>query len=307
MNAHFGKIPGEFKVEKPDPQIEARLLSLKPYVRQSGDHCRGRWSLGERKLLDYLLVCIIDGNGIFWVEGGTPFPVCGGDLVWIPPDTSHSMRGTGSAMRLAYLHFDLSYDSSRSVWDAHIPAGFTDLSRSAKRIHPPPCDEEIASLRGKILSNIDPVMISLVREICALHRHYGNLAMLELSAMMLRLIARILGAREKKSDDGILAMRIKTAYEEICKEESLKFSPAKFAKSAGMSVSHFRRLFKRLNGQSPMALHRKVLMQKAHDLISYEGLNVSETAERLGFSNIQNFSRAFKSYYGKSPKKLAMM
>ena len=39
----------------------------------------------------------------------------------------------------------------------------------------------------------------------------------------------------------------------------------------------------------------------AHDLLTVGGVSVSEMAERLGYSEVSNFSRAFRRWYGVSP------
>ncbi len=298
------ELPGDLTVAKPDAATLRRMMSLRPYVRQSGDVRRDRWSLGERRLLDHLLVCIISGDGVFSVGEKRFFPVHDGDIVWIPPDVAHSMSGTGPRMHLAYIHFDLVFDPGRGLWDAHIPAGFTDTAPFIGRMGAKTKDPLFSKLSGKIVSGDKAGIIPLAREICALHRYSGASAALELSAMMLRLLANIAKTLERRSDEGIHAAKLNDAFKLICGEESARFSAAKFARQAGMSVSHFRRLFRKMHGTSPAALHRKALMRRAQELICYEGLNVSETAERLGFRNIHNFSRAFKNHHGKSPKKM---
>jgi AraC-like DNA-binding protein len=42
-------------------------------------------------------------------------------------------------------------------------------------------------------------------------------------------------------------------------------------------------------------------MWRAGEMLAYSGLNVSEVADRLGFSNVQNFSRAFKDVTSNCP------
>ncbi len=53
-----------------------------------------------------------------------------------------------------------------------------------------------------------------------------------------------------------------------------------------------------------VSLHRYVLRAKIHkaaELLSTEGLTVTETAQALGFSDISHFSRTFKRLTGKTP------
>ncbi|HOX08472.1 MAG TPA: AraC family ligand binding domain-containing protein, partial [Planctomycetota bacterium] len=64
------------------------LMTLRPYVRHSGDHRRPAWRIRSRKLLDFLLVYIADGTGRFIIDG-VEYDARPGDLFWIPPDTAH--------------------------------------------------------------------------------------------------------------------------------------------------------------------------------------------------------------------------
>ncbi|HOK05554.1 MAG TPA: AraC family transcriptional regulator, partial [Victivallales bacterium] len=281
-----------------------RMSSLRPYVRQSGDVWRKKWYIGDRKLLDFLLVCIISGRGVFSVGKDKNFTVTDGDIIWIPPDTLHEMRGTSENMHLTYIHFDLIFDAHRSLWDAHIPADFTDTSKYMKILHPAVNDPFFSSLSGKIISSEKGSIIPQTKEICAIHKLYGNSAILELSAMMLRLLSTILNEFNNIGGNYHGKVKIDEAYRKLNNTETINISVAKIAKDAGFSTSHFRRLFKEFYKISPSELQKKAIMRKAYELLFYEGLNISETAEKLGFKNIHNFSRAFKNYHGKSPKKM---
>jgi hypothetical protein len=81
-------LPGEHQIEVPGLEIQKRMLWLRPFVRQSGDDWRDPWFIKKRILLDYLLVLIADGTGLFSV-GESTFDVGKGDLIWIPPATLH--------------------------------------------------------------------------------------------------------------------------------------------------------------------------------------------------------------------------
>jgi AraC-like DNA-binding protein len=75
------------------------------------------------------------------------------------------------------------------------------------------------------------------------------------------------------------------------------------ARGVGLSASYFRRLFRESRGVSPSVFHRDLRVREAVRLLADHGMNVSETADALGFSNIHNFSRAVKAVTGLSPKK----
>lgn len=58
-----------------------------------------------------------------------------------------------------------------------------------------------------------------------------------------------------------------------------------------------------LTGMTPNEYLRKRRMEKAVDLLAERGMNISEVAYRVGFSEPHHFSRTFKQYYGVTPKK----
>jgi signal transduction histidine kinase/DNA-binding response OmpR family regulator len=59
---------------------------------------------------------------------------------------------------------------------------------------------------------------------------------------------------------------------------------------------------KQLTGKTPNELFRTYKLGYAAQLLKEGKLNVSEVAERAGFSSVAFFSRTFKNYYGVSPK-----
>lgn len=74
-----------------------------------------------------------------------------------------------------------------------------------------------------------------------------------------------------------------------------------FANLSGRSLSTFNRDFKRKYGQTPRQwlIHKK--MEKAGVLLS-EGVNVTNCALEVGYSNVSHFIKAYKSIHGTTPK-----
>ena len=295
------KIPGFRKSEPLNAENAYLLSSFSPYIRQSGNQWRPRWQMKSRKLLDYLLVFIGSGEGVFTV-GGETFPVAPGDAVLIPPDTPHAMRGTSENMHCIYLHFDLIYDAKRSHWDACIPPGTLDLSEFKELLHPKINDPFWANLHGRLrLTNPNAVKALMIR-ICSLHTGGKADNALRVSGIMLELLTEIreqLLTNEAKNvlnyDKLIAAGNYLSNNPELC------VNIGKLARKSGFSESHFRRLFHQVHGISPKIMHLQVRIRKACELLTYWNLNVSETAERLNFSSVYSFSRTFRSVLGISP------
>jgi AraC-like DNA-binding protein len=74
------------------------------------------------------------------------------------------------------------------------------------------------------------------------------------------------------------------------------------AKQEDMSVSSFHTHFKNITSHTPLQYIKKIRLTKAKDLIAQENYQVNETAVKVGYESIPQFSRDFKSYYGYPPK-----
>lgn len=300
------RIPGQRSVKPPSRWDSFLISNLKPYVRQSGDEWRSPWHLPSRKLLDYLLVYVEEGRGVFTVGDKRDVEVGDGDFVWIPPDTPHEMCGTSTKMHCMYIHFDLAYDPERSHWDAYIPGGTNDLKLFKKMMHPRFPDSDVNTWFGKLTVGNSPVAGRLMMEICEIHGKYGNAAALRLSIMMTQLIDLFRRSVMSEKKDLAYSYKMILALEQILKDDSVPYEDSSAAKSAGMSRSHFRKIFREFHGESPRDVHTRFRMKKACELLVYNDLNVSECAVALGFSNVHNFSRAFKTHFGVSPREYRM-
>lgn len=69
----------------------------------------------------------------------------------------------------------------------------------------------------------------------------------------------------------------------------------------GFERSYFYRMFKKHNGTGVKEYILKIRMEQAKLLLD-RGYSVGNTAYAVGYSDQSNFSKAFKKYYGRSPK-----
>ena len=105
-----------------------------PFIRESEFAVRSPWSLAERRLLDYLIVCVEAGQLSLFVEG-TEFKLGPGDFALVQPGERHSFRAVVDTTT-PYAHLDVLYNSRREESFA-TPPGHVDLSE----------DEHLAQLR----------------------------------------------------------------------------------------------------------------------------------------------------------------
>ncbi len=83
---------------------------------------------------------------------------------------------------------------------------------------------------------------------------------------------------------------------------NLRITNKDLADLLGYSEKYFIRLFTKTMGIQP---HKYVLRVKLSHAVKFltEDMSINEIANKLGYSNMNNFSRSFKSYYGMCPTK----
>ena len=100
-------------------------------------------------------------------------------------------------------------------------------------------------------------------------------------------------ASRKEQFHEILAMLRRRLGEELSVEE--------IARSASMSVSKLKLLFREYAKTGPISLFIDMKLDRAKELIDLGEQNFTEISESLGFTSIHYFSRLFKSRVGMSP------
>lgn len=101
-----------------------------------------------------------------------------------------------------------------------------------------------------------------------------------------------------KSEFSSIAEGIVYMENDIFQEKSI----AEIAEMCHVSQSHFRSMFKKYSGVSPISYQINAKIERAKHLLSHEHLTVGEVAEYLGFSDDAYFCKLFKKYTGFSPK-----
>lgn len=76
---------------------------------------------------------------------------------------------------------------------------------------------------------------------------------------------------------------------------------ARLAAECHISEVYFRKLFTRHFGMSPKQFLIDARLQKAKQLLSEGGTNISAISERCGFSNVYHFCRLFRQHTGMTP------
>jgi len=100
------------------------------------------------------------------------------------------------------------------------------------------------------------------------------------------------------------AERVHHVRYRLDREFTEPFTVSELARSVGMSMFHFTRVFTDLVGAPP---HRYLLgarLRAAHAMLQ-QGLAVTEACYACGFNNLSHFSRSFTRRYGQAPSRIA--
>jgi signal transduction histidine kinase/DNA-binding response OmpR family regulator/ligand-binding sensor domain-containing protein len=100
-------------------------------------------------------------------------------------------------------------------------------------------------------------------------------------------------------DDRFMMRVLKTIHSEIA---DFSFDVGTLNEQIGMSRTHLTRKLKILTGLSPGTLIRNIRLEKAAELLLKKTGNITQIANSVGISNPSNFTKAFRTYFGVSPR-----
>jgi AraC family transcriptional regulator len=114
---------------------------------------------------------------------------------------------------------------------------------------------------------------------------------------------------EPNSDDAEAGMRasavedqerqVKQSIQPLIEGEPLL--PAELADRAAYSRFYFHRVFKRMMGETPGEMRRRLLLERAAWMLQKSSSSATEAAFEVGFESLEGFGRAFKKAFGVLP------
>lgn len=270
-----------------------------PYIRMAGYAVREPWYIPERKLLDYLLVYVQEGQCLFTVEG-RPYELSGGDICLIQPNQTLTLRGISRTIT-PFVHMDIFYNSNREQSFPTKP-GQLDLTAYA----------HLLQNRLNDFSDIDiPVIIQV--------QHPQQFKDLFLKMIGFWLSGNPYSAFEAQTIGSDLILSIIKAYCDTSSSAAPKpqdlnwissyfsfhlserISVGEMAKRANLSISRFSKLFLKNFGVSPYQYLLQLRLKHAMELLHTSNLKLHQIADYCGFANEQHMSKAFRKAFGVSP------
>lgn len=233
----------------------------------------------------YEIICVLEGT-IGITSDRSIYKVNEKNLVIHRPMEFHRIWSEdNSNPRIMIISFDASLD---------IPIGKTVVSLS---------DEELLSYK-KIFEAISESCNIVSRRITGVISEKKVMFQMAINELEIFILKNAINGKEnstKKNDHSSCASK----YYDImkCLSENIynKLNIDDIAKKCGMSSSSVKQIFHRYAGQGIMQYFRDLKSKEAMRLLN-SGLNVKETALKMGFSDQNYFSTFFKKATGKSPR-----
>lgn len=213
----------------------------------------------------YLLHYVFSGNGYFEREGVT-YPLTQGDIFVIPPG-----------------QITTYYASDRDPW-RYAWIGFT-------------ASGEFDFLSTPVIRQSQALgVFQRIRDRC---EQDG------LDPEIFGLTFQLLCILSRDSKDGNLSVSDYAVKAKTCLDNTYmqKVSIAQIAKSLHIDRRYLTALFSKTYGCSPQEYLTRFRLEKARDFLLL-GHSVTSVASLTGFSDLCNFSRKFKAYYGYPPSSL---
>jgi len=270
-----------------------------PYIRAAEIAVRKPWHTPARRLLDYLVLYVEEGECVVEVERDR-FSLGPGEICLIQPDTLHSLRGITSTVT-PFLHLDIFFSPAREE-GFPTTGGQTDLSAFSHLLQPRLDAVDTVAVPVRLASVPAAHFRALVLRAVELWREATPLSRLEANHLAMELVLAILrayGHHRLTASPRRPTLDWLPAYLSVHIAEPL--SVADMARRANLSPSRFTAVFRLRFGTSPHQYLLRLRIDFARSLLENTGLPLHEIAECSGFADVHHFAKTFRRLTGITP------
>ena len=272
------------------------ISSINPYIRVAMQSVLNKGKIiANRIIFDYELLYVEDGEFVLNYNG-CDYNCTKGQFVLIRPGVTHSFSVTKTNLSQPHIHFDItSMPDSRQV-----PICFKDITDLT--------GPELKKIRKDVFKSYPQTpFVTFSDATAALRLFYAIINQpkgceLTQKGLLIQLIDMLITDNFPKAFEN----NVEAVYsiEEQVKDyidagQGMAFSLQDIAKQFNYSKYYLERRFKERYNISLIAYRNNKRMQLAKTMLLND--TVSNVAEKLEFSSIYVFSRAFKNHFGYSP------
>lgn len=270
-----------------------------PYIRAADIAVRKPWYTPARRLLDYLVLSVEEGECEVEVERDR-FSLGVGEICLIQPNTLHSLRGVTNTVT-PFLHLDIFFSPAREQ-GFPTTGGQIDLSAYPHLLQPRLDAAETVGVPARLASVQAARFRALLLRAVELWQEATPLSRLEANHLAMELVLAILrtyGHRRLTASPRRPTLDWLPTYLSVHIGEPL--SVADMARRANLSPSRFTAVFRQRFGASPHQYLLRLRIDFARTLLENTDLPLHEIAEYSGFADVHHFAKTFRRLTGVTP------
>lgn len=270
-----------------------------PYVRDASFPVRSAWYTAPRRLLDYLVMYVQEGEMIACVKGrGHRFRA--GDFCLIQPGELHTLEGPAHTIT-PYVHLDVFHNPERES-SFVVRSGRVDVS-GLEDLMQPRLDEAVGvAVPTRFVPPHPAHFRDTLLKTIGIWQRRDFLGQLESHYLATGLILSVLQGYSRASSDSPDQPEFLnwiTSFMSLHLSEPLSVSD--MAARAGLSASRFSQVFRNRFGRPPHQFLLHLRIQRAQDLLHHTGLTMREISAQCGFSDVHHFAKTFRRLSGQTP------
>jgi AraC family transcriptional regulator of arabinose operon len=239
-------------------------LVLSPYCGKVYCEKSWKWNTVGRPFDDYDLWYVWSGEGELTLNGKHHTIGKGSCFLFRPEDETNGSHNPQKPITVSFAHFSLN--TSQAL---ELPAAFHVQDIPTFELYFTHCVQS----------------------------HLENKSRNEKEAKLLLILLLMQLEREQ-------ADHFATVDHESQQLTTIMHEVSMLAERARLSPRYFSRKFKEITGQTAESFIIECKISRAENLLRFNGMNVTEVAEALGYRNIYFFSRQFKKMRGINPSEI---
>jgi AraC-like DNA-binding protein/mannose-6-phosphate isomerase-like protein (cupin superfamily) len=251
--------------------------------------CTPGWKKGPRLHQFNTLWLVAKGKGTFHIDGAA-YPAEPGKLFFIAPRMTTD-RQSDDNDPLEYYFVRFAY--ATAAYEENNHWHFAD-----DRETPFP-------LRGAYTIQNPPPLLNLCEQIDQLMKRRGQVVTMRRRILFLEILIGIINDFRAQQVAGNTTMAIERTIDYMVNHYREHITLEQLAEIAGLSPSHYSRLFKKYAGHSPIDYLLHLRMDRAKELLVLSDYRLKAIAESIGYTDELYFSRMFKKIVGLSPTEFA--
>jgi len=259
---------------------------------QAGDiSCKGGYRIPTHMQLCYELSYIVSGEGIYRTDQKEENVSEGMLCLNLPGQLHDGEASREKPFRYLYLGFDFSMEPCNDNEYLEIKSFFDGIPYNTIRDN----------------GGIQPLFTGLMNELVNPQKHSPLMVNLYLQQIVVSAFRAFQQAHNAVSTESIAVENSQQIVYQVVNYIETNLPSAielsALAESLGYSISYLSHLFSKETGITIKRYYSQRRLEKAAEMLNSNECNVTQAAEKLNFSSVHSFSKAFKSYFGVAPSK----